>query len=309
MSSILEKTRVLVFGATGSTGGAAARALLHQGWAVRAVTRSPSSPKAQSLARLGAQVIQADMDDPRSLEAAFDGIKQVFSVQNWITSGPGGEVRQGKSVAEAARRAGVHHLVYLSAGTGQPGTGLPHFESKLQVEAHMRSLELPFTILRPGPFMELMTKKDYFPALGIWGAAPKVLGWDTPSPWVAVEDIGRAAAAIFSHPQTWVGRQIDLFGDMQSLSGCREVFRAVTGKVPFRLPLPLALFRRMAGPELLLMWQWLREWVQDTPPDWFQEITAASRQLVPGMLDVDAWVKKQALSPSSLPARSGSRAS
>ena len=66
-----ENKQVLVFGATGNVGGAVARELLARGWSVRAVTRNPQSEKAQALAKIGAYLVQADMEDRGSLAAAF----------------------------------------------------------------------------------------------------------------------------------------------------------------------------------------------------------------------------------------------
>jgi uncharacterized protein YbjT (DUF2867 family) len=285
------KNTVLVFGATGNLGGATARELLLRGWRVRAVTRSPKGKKALALVELGAELIAADMDDRHSLDAAFDGIKQVFSVQNWTTSGTDGEARQGKIVAEAARAAQVEHLVFGSAGTGQAGTNVPHFNSKLEVEAYMRELGLPFTIIRPGPFMELMTQKEFFPSLGVWGAEPKVVGWDTPKPWTAVCDIGKAAANVFSDPSKWIGRNVDVFSDVLSLAQCRVIYTRVVGKKPFGVPIPVALFRKMAGAELVIMWQWIAEWVTEIGPERLCEMREASREVVPDLLDFESWLK------------------
>jgi uncharacterized protein YbjT (DUF2867 family) len=299
--------QVLIFGATGNIGGATARELLQRGWQVRAVTRNPGGNKAQALSELGAEVVKADMDDRKSLEAAFDGMNRVLSIQNWTVSGVEGEVRQGKLVAEVARSAQVEHLVYGSAGIGETGTGVPHFDSKLEVEDYMRKLDLPFTTIRPGPFMELMTQKELFPALGIWGAAPKIVGWDTPKPWVAVRDIGVAAVNIFSDPQNWMGREIDLMGDVKSLAECQAVFSRIKGKKPFRVPIPVGLFSKMAGKELVVMWQWLAEWMKTDGTDRTWDMVETSRELVPGLLDVDSWVRLQAGGKNHLPARNGSR--
>jgi uncharacterized protein YbjT (DUF2867 family) len=287
------RIHAVVLGATGNMGGGAARELLHRGWTVRAVTRNPGGEKARALSDLGAEVVRADMDDRASLESAFDGMKRVFSVQNWMTSGVEGEARQGKLVADVARSAGVEHLVYASAGTGETGTGLAHFDSKVEVEAYLRELDLPNTTIRPGPFMELMTQKDFFPALGIWGVAPRVVGWDTPKPWVAVRDIGKAAANAFADPDTWVGRDVNLIGDVKSLAECRDAYRAIVGKTPFRVPLPLFLFGKMAGTELIDMWRWVADWVKESGEDGLWEMVEASRELVPDMHDVESWLKLQ----------------
>jgi uncharacterized protein YbjT (DUF2867 family) len=283
--------QVLVFGATGHMGGAATRELLRRGWRVRAVTRNPGGEKAVSLAALGAEVVAGEMEDRASLEAAFDGIKRVFSVQSWTIAGVEGEARQGKLVADVAHSARVEHLVFGSAGTGEVNTGVPHFESKIEVEAHMRKLDLPVTIIRPGPFMELLTEKDFYPAMGAWGTEPKIVGWHTPKPWVAVRDIGVAIANAFDDRNRWLGREVDLFGDVKSLAQCQDVFVAIDGKKPFRLPMPLWLFGRMAGNELVIMWRWLAGWIAQKGPDHLWEMVASGREICPELLDLESWLR------------------
>ncbi len=284
--------KVLVLGATGNVGGATTRELLERGWSVRAVTRNPSSEKALAVAKLGAEVVQGDMEDRASLEAAINGIKRVFSVQNPFISGSEGEVRQGKLVAEVAHRAGIEHLVYSSAGTGEPDTGVPHFQTKVEIEAHMKKLGIPLTVIRPAPFMELLVQKEFYPAVGPWGAEPKVLGWDTPIPWVAVKDIGIAAANIFENHEKWRGRDVTLFGDVKTFSECRATFVAIDGKKPFRLPLPLWLVRKMAGNELILMWQWMVGWIAELGKEGLEEIAESSREACPEPLDMESWLRK-----------------
>ena len=285
---MVNEKEALIFGATGHVGGAAARELLQRGWRVRAVSRNPGNDKARALAALGAEVKQADMEDRTSLERVFSGRRRVLSVQSWTTSGADGEVRQGKLVADVAKEAGVEHLIYLSAGVGERGTGVAHFESKIAVEDHMRELGLPFTILRPGPFMELMTAREFFPPLAAWGVMPKVAGWDLPVPWTAVGDIGTAVANMFEDPDTWIGRDLKtLVSDVKSLRECQAIFVEVTGKKPFGLPLPTGLFKRMADEEFITMWRWMAEWegMADLPA-----LTEASREACPEPVDVASWL-------------------
>ncbi|HET8788242.1 MAG TPA: NmrA family NAD(P)-binding protein, partial [Actinomycetes bacterium] len=122
---------IAVVGATGLQGGAVTRRLLQDHWPVRALTRNPNAKKARALAHLGAEVVKAEMSDPASLERAFDGVHGVFSVQNHHLSGYEGEVRQGKHVADAAKRTGVAHIVYSAAGIGVEGTGVGSWETKV----------------------------------------------------------------------------------------------------------------------------------------------------------------------------------
>ena len=103
---------IAVVGATGLQGGAVTRRVLQERWPVRALTRKPDGKKARALAQLGAEVVKADTSDPASLERAFDGVHEVFSVQNHHISGYEGAVQEGKQVAEVAKRVGVSQLVY-----------------------------------------------------------------------------------------------------------------------------------------------------------------------------------------------------
>lgn len=75
---------IVILGATGNQGGSIATTFLQEpGWRVRALTRNPSSARAQSLASRGAEVVAADVDDPSTLAAAFDGADTIFAVSDF----------------------------------------------------------------------------------------------------------------------------------------------------------------------------------------------------------------------------------
>ena len=136
---------IAVTGAAGQQGGAVARKLLADGWKVRALTRDANKPAAGELASLGAEIVPGDMEDRSQLAAAFKGAYGVFSVQNyWLPSvGFDGEIRQGKNVADAAKAAGVQHLVYSSVGAAHRGAGQQHFDSKWIIEQYIHPLVPP----------------------------------------------------------------------------------------------------------------------------------------------------------------------
>jgi uncharacterized protein YbjT (DUF2867 family) len=75
---ITDDRTVLVIGATGQQGGAAARALLARGWNVRAFVRDPGTPAARGLAAAGARLVVGEVDDPLSVGAAMTGAYGVF---------------------------------------------------------------------------------------------------------------------------------------------------------------------------------------------------------------------------------------
>lgn len=246
----------LVIGATGSQGGSAARALLADGWTVRGLTRSPESASARAMADRGVALVTGDLDDEAALERAMEGVDAVFAVTDWFKAGLAKEIEWGKRLADVAHRLGVAHFVYSSVIGADAGTGVPHFESKGEVEQHVRALGLPATFLRPAIFMEDLTDKKYVPPAN-WGMMPRIVGRDTPIPWVALDDIGAAAARVMADPARWVGAVVPVIGDVCTITEARALFREVTGRRPLALPMPTWLFRRMVSEELVLMWQWL----------------------------------------------------
>ena len=258
---------------------------------MRALTRSPASQAARELAAAGAEVMAVEMADCAALDAAFAAADGIYSVQNPVTSSIEAEVQQGKNVADAARRADVQHVVYGSAGTGAPGTGVGSWDSKLKIEAHMRELGLPLTVLRPMAFMELMTDKAFYPALSTWHVMPKLLGGSTPVPWTAVDDLGAVAAAVFGARERFVGRDLPLASDLRPIDECREIHREVLGRRPRSFPMPVWMFERVAGRDLTTMWRWWR----DAQPE---AETRTLREVHPGALTVREFLERRRATPS-----------
>ncbi len=248
---------IVVTGATGRQGGAVARRLLAGGWTVRGTTRNPGSSAAHELSALGVQVVRADMAEPDAVREAFAGAHGVFSVQNPMISGAAGEAAQARNVMKAAVAGGVAHVVYGSAGPGTPDTGVAAWDVKLDVAAYARSEGVPLTVLRPMAFMELMTDKDLYPAVAAWHLMPRLVGEDRPIPWLSAEDVGAMAARAFAEPDSYIGLDLPLAGDVRTLSECRATWRRVTGRNPRRAPMPVWLFERFVGPDLTRMWRWL----------------------------------------------------
>src|SRR5215208_7286452 len=249
---------IAVVGATGLQGRAVTRRLLTDHWPVRALTRNPDGKKARAIAQLGVEVVKADLSDPASLERAFDGVYGVFSVQNHHISGYEAEARQGRQVAEVAKRVGVAQLVYSGAGPGVKGSGVGSWETKLEVAAYIRTLELPVTILHPTAFMELMTEPKFFPPASVWHLMPKLMGSARPVGWLTVEDLAVIVAKAFGDPARFIGGDLPLTSDVQSIDDCRAIWREATGKPPRRFPMPRWLFERFVGTDETTMWRWLR---------------------------------------------------
>jgi uncharacterized protein YbjT (DUF2867 family) len=234
------------------------------------------------------------MAEAASLRPVFEGAYGIYSVQNPFIGGPEQEIRQGKNVADVAKDVGVEHLVYASAGTGRKGTGVPSWETKLQIEDHMKALELPLTILRPTAFMELMTHKKFFPPVAAWQVMPKLMGSSRRLPWLCTEDLGVIGTRAFGNPHSFVGRDLTLASDVRSLDECRTIYREVIGRNPRRLPMPVWLFKQFGfvGKDLTTMWRWLRTGEVDLD-------TAPTRAIHPEALTVGGWLSKQKAAKSA----------
>ncbi|MGH9436831.1 MAG: NmrA/HSCARG family protein [Terriglobia bacterium] len=246
---------ILVSGATGQQGSAVARHLLDKGFRVRILTRDPEQQAARALAARGAEVVAGDFDDRESLDQALNGAYGAYSVQNFWKSGLEGEIRQGKAFAEAVGRAGVEHFVYSSVGGAERETGISHFDSKWEIEEHIRKLGLPATILRPVYFMDnLMNLKDAI----VGGQLPQPLDPGTPLQQIAVDDIGAFAALAFANPDEWIGRDAEIAGDELTMTEMAETFGRVIGRKVEYVQVPWDTFEEQAGGELTPMYRWFQ---------------------------------------------------
>src|SRR5437773_8986838 len=109
----MNKKTILVTGATGRQGGAVVRHVLQRGFAVRAITRNPDKPAAQTLKSKGVDLFKGDMEDRASLSQAIKGVQGVFCVQNYWEKGIGyaGEIRQARNLIRVAKEAPINHFV------------------------------------------------------------------------------------------------------------------------------------------------------------------------------------------------------
>jgi uncharacterized protein YbjT (DUF2867 family) len=228
--------KMLVLGATGQQGGATARALAADGWHVRALVRDKQSSKAQDLASLGVELVFGDFQDPASIEMSMNGIHGVFSVLPSSADAKYGisdedEVRFGIAAIDAAKRAGVQHLVYSSTIGASPDIGLGHYESKWHIEQYLRQSGVSFSIVRPAPFMELLLYPHFGLRQGVvtfFGAPDRVLQF------IAVRDIGAIAAKLLVDPSRHLGVTIDIASD--ALSGndiAAKISQATARQVPY----------------------------------------------------------------------------
>ena len=253
---------IAVLGATGRQGGAVVRHLLRSGdFRVRALVRDKTSAAAARLPSLDVEVHQADMEDLSALETALAGADGVFSVQNYWEKGVGydGEIRQGKNLALAAKKAGVGHFVQSTMADGAIAftDEMKHFRSKKVLEDYIDDIGLPRTFLGTVTFVDNIL----VPELGGAWTFPfisGILSSQTPYHVLAVDDIGGVAAAVFSEPDRFIGRKINMAGDALNVPEMQSVYREVTGKRPKRLQFPVWLCR-LINSEFVAQLEWQRE--------------------------------------------------
>jgi uncharacterized protein YbjT (DUF2867 family) len=287
-----ERRLIVVAGVTGKQGGAVARSLLDRGFRVRGLTRNPQKPEAQALADRGAEVVQGDMEDSSSMERALEGAYGVFSVQNYWETGYDGEVQQGKTVADAAKAAGVEHFVYSSVGSAHRQTGLSHFESKWEVEEYVRQLGLPYTILRPVFFMQ---NWEMMRGMVLGGTLAQPLDPDKPFQQVAVEDIGTFAAIAFEIPLRWIGREVDLAGDEPTMPEIAETFGRVIGREVSYYQVPWDQFEEQMGEEFTVQYRWFND-------VGYEADIAALRQEYPELTNFECYLRSHGWEGAEVPA-------
>jgi uncharacterized protein YbjT (DUF2867 family) len=244
---------ILVTGATGNQGGAVARHLLQRGkFKVRAMVRDQNKPTAQALQQAGAELVQADFNDRTSLDRALQGVYGVFSMQDF-REGAAVEIRHGQAFADAASSAGIKHFVYSSVGSAERNTGIPHFDSKFQVEEYIRSLSLPYTVLRPVFFFY---NYNMMRSMVENGTLFQPLSPDTKLQQLSEEDYGAMVAEVFERPADFMKREIEVASVDMTLTEIAAAFSRVLGKLVNYQQIPFEAFEQQAGEEVTIMYRW-----------------------------------------------------
>ena len=246
-----QELTVVVTGSTGKQGGAVARGLLARGHKVRAVTRDPSSGQAKSLAKAGATLVAASLEDRAALTRALDGATSLFAMTT-PSGGTDAETRQGVAAADAAKAAGVH-LVFTSVGSANRHTGIPHFDSKYEVEKHIAKADVRATILAPVAFMENLYFIKEQLAKGIYAAA---LPPTRALAQVAVADIGAVAVRVLEDAAHFTGKRFDLASDELTGNDAIAILARVTGRPFSYYQVPLDVIRQRMGEDAVKMYEW-----------------------------------------------------
>ena len=215
------KKLIAVIGATGQQGGGVLHALQAGGqFVVRALTRNPSNHR-----ELADEVVEADLNRPETLNAAFEGAHGVFLVTNYREAGAD-ELKQATAVVRAAKDAGVKHFIWstlpdveqISAGKFH----VPHFTGKARIDRIVKEAGFPHHtfVIAPGYY------QNFVGFLAPQKLADGSVGWALPlDPNVRclhmgdITELGNLVAGAFAHPdEAGHGEYLPLVGDFMSFN-------------------------------------------------------------------------------------------
>lgn len=304
-----EQGIIAVVGATGAQGGGLVRALCEDRDApfrARAITRDPGSDAARALARLGAEVVQADADDVESLRQAFRGAYGAYCMTNfWEHFSPERELSQAANMARAARDADLDHVIWSTLEDTRRWVPLddermptlmgrykvPHFDAKGEANALFLARGVPTTFLLTSFYWDNLIHFGLGPKKGPDGvyAITMPMG-DRRLPGIAAADIGRCALGIFRRGPVYAGRTVGIAGEhLTGTEMAAALGRALGTEVRYRDVAP-DVYRGLGFPgaeDLGNMFQFKRDFNAD-----FCAVRDVNetRALHPDLQDFETWL-------------------
>lgn len=306
-----DKKIIAVAGATGAQGGGLVRAICSDpdgGFQARALTRDVHSDKAKELAKLGAEVVAADVDDEESLKKAFKGAYGAYCVTFfWAHFSPEKEVAEATNMAKAAKDAGIQHVIWSTLEDTRKWVPLsddrmptlksrykvPHFDGKGEANQVFTKLGLPVTFLLTSAYWDNLIFFGMGPRKGPDGklAITFPMG-DKKLPGIAAEDIGKCAYGIFKKGRESIGKTIGVAGEcLTGVQMAAALTRALGKEVRYN-DVPPEVYRDLGFPgaeDLGNMFQFKRDFEHyfcgARRPD-------AARALNPSLQTFDQWLEQ-----------------
>ena len=231
------KRLIAVIGATGQQGGGVVRALQAGGqFKVRALTRNPGKHRG-----LADEVVEATLDRPETLKAAFEGAHGVFLVTNFWEQGTD-ELKQATAAVRAAKDAGVKHFVWSTLPDVEAISGgkfdVPHFTGKARIDRIVEQAGFANHTFVIAPFFY----QNLVGVLAPQKQADGSLGWALPlDPAVRgihmgdIRELGSIVAGAFAHPdQAGHGEYLPLVGDFMSFNDIVDTLNRQGHKLSFK---------------------------------------------------------------------------
>ncbi|MGA7395270.1 MAG: NmrA/HSCARG family protein [Terrimicrobiaceae bacterium] len=307
------KKIITVFGATGAQGGGLIRAILadkNSEFTVRAVTRDTNSDKAKELAGLGAELVQADVDDPASVNKALEGAYGAYFVTFfWAHFSAEKEIAEARMFAEAAKKAGLQHAIWSTLEDTREFVPLsdnrmptlhgkykvPHFDGKGESDHFFTDAGVPTTFLLASFYWDNFIYFGAGPKRGDDGKLALTLPiGDGKMAGIAAEDIGKCAYGIFKKGTAMIGKRIGIAGEQLSGNEMAEGLSKALGEPVLYNKVPAAVYRSFGFPgadDLGNMFQFYDEFEQTLNAT---RDVDRSRQLNPELMNFEQWLSKYA---------------
>ncbi|MGA8052674.1 MAG: NmrA/HSCARG family protein [Burkholderiales bacterium] len=308
-----ESRIIAVVGATGAQGGGLVRAIAADpasGFKARAITRDAGSERARTLAALGVEVVAADVDDAASIERAFAGAHGAYCVTFfWDHFSPEKELAQARAMAQAAKGAGLRHVVWSTLEDTRKRVPLddarmptlmgrykvPHFDAKGEANAFFTELGVPTTFLLTSFYWDNFISFGMGPKKGPDGKLAITLPMgDKKLPGIAAEDIGKCAYGIFKRGAETIGSTIGIAGEHLTGHEMARAFARALGREVVYNAVPPEVFRGFGFPgaeDLGNMFQFKRDFEAEYCA---ARSLAMSRALNPALQTFDAWLARNA---------------
>ena len=303
------KKIIAVVGATGAQGGGLIRAILNDksgAFAARAITRNVNSDKAKALAQQGVEVVAADIDNVESVRKAFQGAYGAFCVTNfWEHFSAEKEVSQAKNMAEAAKQAGIQHLIWSTLEDTRKWVPLsdnrmptlhgkykvPHFDGKGEADPVFAQAGVPTTILLTSFYWDNLVYFGMGPKKGPDGklAITMPMG-DKKLPGIAAEDIGKCALGLFKKGREYIGKTVGIAGEHLTGAQMAAALTKALGREVRYNDVPPEVYRSFGFPgadDLGNMFQFKRDFNDDFCA---ARNLAVSRGLNPELQTFDQWL-------------------
>ena len=258
---------IAVLGATGAQGGGLVRAILNDpsgGFSARVLTRNLNGAKAKEFARLGAEVVAADVDNPESLNKAFEGAYGAFCVTFfWAHFSPEKEMAHAKAMADAAKSARLHHVIWSTLEdtrkwvplgdnrmpTLQGKYKVPHFDAKGESNHFFTDAGVPTTFLLTSFYWDNFIHFGMGPKKSPDGKLLLTLPMgDKKLPSIAAEDIGKCAYGIFKKGDEFIGKTVAISGGNLTGAQMAATFAEVLGKEVRYNSVPHGVYRGFGFP-------------------------------------------------------------
>ena len=306
----MTETKVIaVVGATGSQGGGLVRAIQSDpegGFRARALTRNVESEKARTLADMGAEVVAADVDEPESIQRAFDGAYGAYCVTfYWEHFSPEKEKAQIRTMAETAKGAGLQHVVWSTLEDTRDWMSIddermptlmekykvPHFDAKGESNAVFTEVGVPTTFLHTSFYWDNLIFFGMGPQRGEDGKLAFNLPMgDRKLPGIAAEDIGRCAYGIFKAGGDLIGKSIGIVGEHLSGAEMATALSSALGEEVVYNAVPFDIYRGLGFPgadDLGNMFQFKHDFQEDYVG---RRDLGLSRGLNPDLQTFAAWL-------------------